>query len=115
MLNAISRAWLRTIPERPTNQQAIGAAVRSEACAADPAKERRSSISSSLGASMPSCSQKEVSQISVVTPMIVMVLDLRELETWRDEVTGSNRDEFTEASRNSGPQLPRTEAELNQR
>jgi hypothetical protein len=64
---------------------------------------------------MPNCSQKEVSQISFVISMAVIILDLRELETRRHEVAGSDRDELIEASRNSVPQLSREESELNQR
>ena len=42
------------VDARPTSQQAIGAAIRSEECAASPASSRSVANSSSVGGSTPS-------------------------------------------------------------
>lgn len=66
------QAWPGSTPARAASQQEIGAAVRSDACAATPASSRSCFCSSSLGATMPSL----CANCSVHSPTVtVMTID----------------------------------------
>lgn len=60
--SAISSATASVTSARPTSQQAIGAAMRSESCDAVAASARIASDSASLGGSIPSSSAKAANQ-----------------------------------------------------